>query len=100
MLRLEDYRHIVPDEKLAEIYARARKLYGKHIVHLNATYQGGGVAEILYPLVLLMNDVGINAGWRILHGSQEFFEVTKGFHNALQGARLNLSERKSAFTFK
>jgi trehalose synthase len=94
MLRLEDYRHIVPDEKLTEIYARARKLYGKHIVHLNATYQGGGVAEILYPLVLLMNDVGINTGWRILHGSQEFFEVTKGFHNALQGARLNLSERK------
>jgi len=94
MLRLEDFRHIVPDETLAEIYARARKLYGRHIVHLNATYQGGGVAEILYSLVLLMNDVGIDAGWRILHGSQEFFEITKGFHNALQGAKLNLSERK------
>ena len=45
MLRLEDFRHIVPDETLAEIYAKARRLYGKHIVHLNATYQGGGVAE-------------------------------------------------------
>lgn len=94
MLRLEDFRYIVPDNTLAEIYARARGLYGKHIVHLNATYQGGGVAEILYPLVLLMNDVGINAGWRILHGSQEFFEVTKSFHSALQGAKFNLSERK------
>jgi len=94
MLRLEDFRHIVPDERLAEIYARARNLYGKHIIHLNATYQGGGVAEILYSLVMLMNDVGINAGWRILHGSQEFFEITKSFHNALQGANLNLSERK------
>jgi trehalose synthase len=94
MLRLEDFRHIVPDETLAEIYARARNLYGKHIVHLNATYQGGGVAEILYSLVMLMNDVGIEAGWRILHGSQEFFEITKSFHNALQGAKLNLSERK------
>ena len=94
MLRLEDFRHIVPDETLAEIYVRARKLYGRHIVHLNATYQGGGVAEILYSLVLLMNDVGIDAGWRILHGSQEFFEITKSFHNALQGAKLNLSERK------
>jgi trehalose synthase len=94
MLRLEDFRHIVPDEKLAEIYARARKLYGRHIIHLNATYQGGGVAEILYSLVMLMNDVGIDAGWRILHGSQEFFEITKSFHNALQGANLNLSERK------
>jgi len=94
MLRLEDFRTIVPDETLAEIYKRARGLYGKHIVHLNATYQGGGVAEILYPLALLMNDVGIDVGWRILHGSQEFFEITKSFHNALQGAKLNLSERK------
>ena len=94
MLRLEDFRHIVPDKTLAEIYARARKLYGKHVVHLNATYQGGGVAEILYSLVLLMNDVGVDTGWRILHGSQEFFEITKSFHNALQGANLNLSERK------
>jgi len=41
-----------------------------------------------------MNDVGINADWRILHGSQEFFEITKSFHNALQGAKLNLSDRK------
>jgi len=91
---IEDFRYIVPDETLAEIYARARALYGKHVVHLNATYQGGGVAEILYSLVLLMNDVGIDTGWRILHGSQEFFEITKGFHNALQGGRLNLSDRK------
>ena len=94
MVRVEDFRGIVEDKTLAEIYTRAKKLYGKHIVHLNATYQGGGVAEILYSLVMLMNDVGINTGWRILHGSQEFFEVTKQFHNALQGAELNLSERK------
>ena len=94
MLRLEDFRYVVPDDVLAQIYARARGLYGKNIVHINATYQGGGVAEILYSLVMLMNDVGINAGWRILHGSQEFFEVTKSFHNALQGANLNLSGRK------
>jgi len=94
MIRLEDFRHIVPDKRLVEIYSRAKKLYGKHIVHINATYQGGGVAEILYSLVQLMNDVGINAGWRILHGSQEFFEITKSFHNALQGAKLNLTEKK------
>ena len=94
MIRLEDFRHIVPDSRLAEIYTRAKGLYGKHIVHVNATYQGGGVAEILYSLVQLMNDVGIRTGWRILHGSQEFFEITKSFHNALQGAKLNLSEKK------
>ncbi len=94
MLSLEHFRSIVPDKTLAEIYARARGLYGKHIVHINSTYQGGGVAEILHSLVLLMNDVGIDTGWRILHGSPDFFDVTKKFHNALQGASLNLSERK------
>jgi len=52
------------------------------------------VAEILYSLAMLMNDVGVDAGWRILHGSQEFFEITKSFHNALQGGKMNLSERK------
>lgn len=94
MLRLEDFRHLVPDDTIAEIYKRARKLYGKHIIHLNATYQGGGVAEILYSLTMLMNDVGIDTGWRILHGSQEFFEITKSFHNALQGGKLNLTDKK------
>jgi len=96
MLRLEDFRFIVPDEMLAEIYTRAKGLYGKHIIHLNATYQGGGVAEILYSLVMLMNDIGVDSGWRILHGSQEFFEITKSFHNALQGANFVLSDRKKA----
>jgi len=94
MLSLETFRTIVSDETLAEIYARARRLYGRHIVHINSTYQGGGVAEILYSLVLLMNDVGIDTGWRILHGSPDFFSVTKKFHNALQGASLDLSEQK------
>jgi len=94
MLSLENFRGIVPDERLSEIYTRAQGLYGKHIVHINSTYQGGGVAEILYSLVLLMNDVGIDTGWRILHGSPDFFNITKKFHNALQGANLNLSERK------
>jgi trehalose synthase len=94
MLTLESFRKIVDDHVLADIYARARGLYGRHIVHVNATYQGGGVAEILYSLVLLMNDVGIDTGWRILHGSQEFFETTKGFHNALQGKKFNLSKEQ------
>ena len=94
MLSLEDFRYIESDERLAGIYSKAVRLYGKHIVHLNATFQGGGVAEMLYPLSLLMNDVGLDTDWRILYGSQEFFEITKSFHNALQGGPFNLSERK------
>jgi len=95
MLSVEDFRYIVNDKILAGIYDQAKGLYGKNIVHVNSTYQGGGVAEILYSLVGLMNDVGIEAGWRILHGSPDFFEITKKFHNALQGNSLNLSERKN-----
>jgi len=92
MLSLENFRKIVPDEKLAEIYARARGLYGKQIVHVNSTYMGGGVAEILYSLVMLMNDLGIDTEWRILHGTPAFFDITKSFHNALQGANIKLSK--------
>ncbi len=91
---LEDYRGIVSDEVISGIYKKARKLYGKHILHINSTFQGGGVAEILSRLVPLMNDVGIDAGWRILHGNPDFFTITKKFHNALQGGTINLSEIK------
>lgn len=94
MLRLDDFRYAVADEVLVDIYAKARGLYGKHIVHVNSTYMGGGVAEMLNCLVPLMNDVGVHTGWRILHGNPDFFNITKKFHNALQGNSLNLSERK------
>ncbi len=91
---LENYREIVGDEVIAEIHRKARKLYGKHILHINSTYYGGGVAEILSCLVPLMNDVGVEADWRILHGTPDFFMITKKFHNALQGGEINLTEIK------
>jgi len=75
--QLENYRKIVGDEVITEIYRKARKLYGKHILHINSTYQGGGVAEMLQTLVPLMNDAGIDTGWRILHGNPDFFSITK-----------------------
>ena len=90
----ENYRKIVGDSVIAEIYKKARKLYGKYILNINSTYQGGGVAEILSSLVPLMNNTGIDAEWRILHGNPDFFTVTKKFHNALQGAKINLTDLK------
>jgi trehalose synthase len=90
----ENYRKIVGDAVIAEIYKKARKLYGKYILNINSTYQGGGVAEILSSLVPLMNNTGIDAEWRILHGNPDFFTVTKKFHNALQGAKINLTDLK------
>jgi len=94
MNRLEDYRFIAGDDYIHKLYQKARKFYGKHIIHINSTYQGGGVAEMLSTLVPLMNDTGFDAGWRILHGNPDFFTITKKFHNALQGEKINLSEMK------
>lgn len=94
MRSLDDYSEIVGDEVLSSIYKKSRRLSGKHILHINSTYQGGGVAEILSSVVVLMNDLGIDVGWRILFGTPDFFAITKKFHNALQGGSVNLTEIK------
>jgi trehalose synthase len=94
MITLENYREVVGDAVISEIYQKARRLYGKHVVHINSTYAGGGVAEMLDSLVPLMNDVGLEVGWRILHGNPDFFITTKKFHNALQGEDINFTEMK------
>jgi len=91
---LTDYIDIIGHTTVSNIYKKSRRLYGKHILHINSTCQGGGVAEILSSLVPLMNDVGIDTGWRILHGTLDFFTITKKFHNALQGERLNFTKIK------
>ncbi|HOE14819.1 MAG TPA: glycosyltransferase [Candidatus Saccharicenans sp.] len=91
---IDDYRQLVGDEIVHTIFNKARKVANKHIVHINSTYQGGGVAEMLASLVSLMNDVGIFTGWRILHGSPDFFTITKKFHNALQGDPINMTNMK------
>ncbi len=95
MLRnMEDYIDIVGAKTIATIYKKANKLYGRHLININSTFQGGGVAEILSRLVPMMNNVGVDTGWRILHGNPAFFEITKKFHNALQSGNINLTAMK------
>jgi trehalose synthase len=91
---LDKYQDIVGEKLIQKIRAEASSLSEKKMVHINSTYQGGGVAEILNSLIILLNDVGIETDWRILHGNLDFFTITKKFHNALQGDRINLSEKK------
>ena len=91
---LDKYQDIVGEHLIQKIRAEASSLSEKKMVHINSTYQGGGVAEILNSLIILLNDVGIETDWRILHGNLDFFTITKKFHNALQGDRINLSEKK------
>lgn len=90
--RIEDYRGIASDEVLEEIQERSMDLNGSTVVHVNATNYGGGVAEILDNFVLLMNDLGIRSDWRVIHGVPEYFDVTKKFHNALQGQEIGFSD--------
>ena len=99
MKHLEEYRDIVGDEVVSEIFRKSKGLYGKKVLHVNSSYQGGGVAEILNHLVPLMSDLGIEVDWRVIHGHHDFFNVTKKFHNALQGEEINFSQlKRSVYT--
>ena len=82
---IADYASLASRGVMDEIRRLAEPLAGKRVVHLSATAFGGGVAEINYALVPLMEDVGLEVEWRIIKGDDEFFGVTKAIHNALQG---------------
>ncbi len=91
---LADYTHIVGRDLVDEIRALAEPLRGRRVVHVSATAFGGGVAEILYTLVPLMADVGLEVEWQVIYGREEFFNATKLMHNALQGAPDDLTEEQ------
>src|SRR5262249_6866603 len=83
--RLEDYAPIFGQPELDEIRFLARQLQGKTVKMVNSTAVGGGVAEILNRLIPLLNELEIPTRWEVITGGNDFFEVTKGFHNALHG---------------
>jgi trehalose synthase len=91
---LADYASLASRGVMDEIRRLSEPLQGKRVVHLSATAFGGGVAEINYALVPLMKDVGLDVEWRIIHGEDEFFAVTKTIHNALQGDPHGLTEEQ------
>src|SRR3972149_9163860 len=89
---LADYATIVGPRLMGQIRSLAAQLTGKRVLHRSATAFGGGVAEINYALVPLMQDAGLEVEWRVIWGQEEFFQVTKAIHNALQGSPEGLSE--------
>src|SRR5919202_130262 len=86
------YATIATRGLMDEIRRLAEPLAGKRVVHLSATAFGGGVAEINYTLIPLMQSAGLEVEWRIIRGAEEFFNVTKTIHNALQGNPQGLTE--------
>jgi trehalose synthase len=89
---LVDYGSLATRGLMDEIRALVEPLAGRRVLHLSATAFGGGVAEINYTLVPLMQDAGLEVEWRIIRGADDFFNVTKTIHNALQGNPQGLSE--------
>ncbi len=85
--RLQDYAEIVGQEVIDELHVIAEHVRHLSLQNINSTAVGGGVAEILTRLVPLLRELGVQATWDIIKGDQAFFNVTKAFHNALHGAR-------------
>ena len=88
---LDDYRDIVGSAVLDELNFLARDLKGKTLKMVNSTAVGGGVAEMLNRLVPLLGELEVTTHWDVITGGNDFFEVTKAFHNALQGAEYELT---------
>jgi trehalose synthase len=88
---LKQYEPIVGEEALDEIRELAAPLRGARIANINATTYGGGVSELLRSIVPLYRGLGIQSEWRLIAAEPQFFSVTKGLHNALQGASYELT---------
>lgn len=89
---LKQYAEAAGYDAIGHLLQIAEKIKGKRIVHVNSTKEGGGVAEILRKMVPLMEALGLDVKWAVIKGTADFFQCTKGFHNALQGYRVNVKE--------
>jgi trehalose synthase len=90
MLHPESFRAALDDEHyapFATVEAQARKLFAGRVVwNVNSTARGGGVAEMLRPLLAYARGAGVDARWVVIDGNPDFFRVTKRIHNNLHGA--------------
>jgi len=82
---LDEYSAVIGDGEIDEMRALARPLSGRTVQMVNSTAVGGGVAEMLNRIVPLAEELGLDIRWDVMTGGDDFFEVTKAFHNALHG---------------
>ncbi len=93
MAKIDDYIPIVGESVVEDLMLIALHLRGKRILNVNSTAVGGGVAEILNRMVPLLKELGLDVRWDVIRGGEEYFEVTKKFHNALHGGRVDIGEK-------
>ncbi|HPS94837.1 MAG TPA: glycosyltransferase, partial [Deltaproteobacteria bacterium] len=89
---LEQYAQVVGEDVIDQLRQLGTHLQGMKVVHVNSTKEGGGVAEILHRIIPLKQELGIDAHWEVISGTDEFFKCTKLMHNALQGDRIEISD--------
>jgi trehalose synthase len=84
--RFESVLEPEPFEKLADGIRAARELLGERTIwNVSSTAKGGGVVELLLPLIGYAKGAGVDARWAVIEGNPEFFKVTKRIHNFLHG---------------
>ncbi|HEV2299072.1 MAG TPA: glycosyltransferase [Candidatus Acidoferrales bacterium] len=86
LAHIDDYGEIIGDSEIRELRIFAKQLDGPRVKMVNSTSVGGGVAEILNRLVPLLSELGVPTRWEVITAGNQFFAVTKAFHNALHGA--------------
>ncbi len=92
---LKDQAPHAGEEAVREIRELAQGMESRKVLHVNSTSYGGGVAELLYTIVPLMRDAGLDARWYVMDNvPPRFFEVTKKIHNSLQGAETPLTDEE------
>jgi len=89
---LDDYRNIIGQGQVDALRFLAREVKGRTIKMVNSTSVGGGVAEMLNRLVPLLCELEVPTHWDVITGGNDFFEVTKAFHNALHGTSYELTK--------
>lgn len=89
---LDDYQSIIGKAQLDALRFLAKELKGKTIKMVNSTAVGGGVAEMLNRMVPLLSELDVPTHWDVITGGNDFFEITKAFHNALQGSPYELTK--------
>ncbi|TRZ93941.1 glycosyltransferase [bacterium] len=93
MEKIEKYIPLVGQSIIDDLRLLGERLKGKVVQQINSTPVGGGVAEILNRMVPLLVELGVDTKWDVIKGGEQFFDVTKRFHNALHGRAEEITQR-------